>query len=135
MAVIFSASSDRHSFSHSSRLLGPVVKWLFPQISEHALYQVVFGVRKCAHLTEYANLGLLLWRALRSRDRTGQARWDWRRARLALVLAWLYAASDEFHQAFVPTREATVLDVLIDTSGAALGLGVLWTAGRWRGSW
>ena len=135
MMVIFGASSDRRSFSHSSRFIGPVVRWLFPHISDHALYQVIFGIRKCAHVTEYAVLGLLIWRGLRQPVRNEPRPWQWRHARLTLALVMLYAASDELHQAFVPTREASVLDVLIDTSGAALGLGVLWTAGRWRGRW
>ena len=135
MALIFGASSDRHSFTHSSRLIGPFVRWLFPLISDHALYRVIFGVRKVAHLTEYAILGALIWRALRKPARNDPRSWEWRQARLALALVILYAASDEFHQAFVPTREASVVDVLIDTSGAALGLGALWMAGRWRGRW
>ena len=38
----------------------------------------------------------------------------------------LYAASDEFHQSFVPTRTPLVSDVLIDTAGGAIGLLALW---------
>jgi len=135
MLVIFGASGDSHSFKHSSRLIGPVVRWLFPQISDHALYRVVFGVRKCAHVTEYAVLALLIWRGLRKPVRNDDRPWQWRHARLTLVLVMLYAGSDELHQAFVPTREASVLDVFIDTGGAALGLGALWMAGRWRRRW
>ena len=37
---------------------------------------------------------------------------------LALLVAAVYAATDEFHQSFVPGRTASVYDVLIDTSGA-----------------
>jgi VanZ family protein len=40
---------------------------------------------------------------------------------LALSLASLYGATDEFHQSFVPGRSADVLDWLADTLGAALG--------------
>jgi len=135
MVVIFGASSDRHSFSHSSRLIGPIVRWLIPHISDHALYRVIFGIRKIAHLMEYAILALLIWRALRQPVSNNTRPWQWRRATFALLLVVLYAASDEFHQAFVPSREASVIDVLIDTSGAAVGLGVLWMAGRRCGRW
>jgi VanZ family protein len=38
----------------------------------------------------------------------------------------LFAASDEFHQMFVPTRTARVSDVFIDLAGGALGLLALW---------
>ena len=47
----------------------------------------------------------------------------------------LYAASDEFHQMFVPTRTAHVTDVLIDTAGGAAGLLAMWWYGRWRKHW
>ena len=43
-----------------------------------------------------------------------------------LLIVFLYGASDEFHQSFVPTRTARVSDVFIDTAGGAFGLLVLW---------
>jgi len=109
---------------------------LFPHISEQALYNAIFAVRKCAHLTEYAILALLIWRALRKPLGGGPPRpWLWAHARLTLLIVLLYAATDEFHQVFVPSRQGTVEDVLIDTCGAALALAGLWTAGRGRGRW
>jgi VanZ family protein len=66
-------------------------------------------LRKCAHVTEYAILAALLFRALE--------RW-----RSALALGVLYAASDELHQHFVRGRHASPVDVAIDTLGLALGL-------------
>jgi VanZ family protein len=133
MIIIFSASSDRASFQHSSRLVGPFVRWLFPNISEHSLYALIMAGRKCAHLTEYAILAVLGWVALGWK--TKEATWDWRRARNALLLVLCYAATDEFHQRFVPSRQASVLDVLIDTCGGALGLLFVWIIGRWRKLW
>jgi hypothetical protein len=41
-------------------------------------------------------------------------------------------AGDELHQLFVPSREASVVDVLIDASGAVLALLFLWTVRIWR---
>jgi VanZ family protein len=102
------------------------VHWLFPHLSDQALHDVVVCVRKCAHLTEYAILALLLWRALPKPAESGPAPWQWSKACLVLALVALYATSDEFHQAFVPSREASVGDVLLDTSGAALALLCLW---------
>ena len=75
-------------------------------------------LRKLAHAAEYAILGALLVRA------TG-------RARLAFVLAVLYAASDELHQHFVEGRVAAVHDVAIDAVGAAIGI-VLYRSARAR---
>ena len=49
----------------------------------------------------------------------------WRIAGAALVVAALYAASDEYHQSFVPSRGASVEDVCIDTCGASVGIGIV----------
>ena len=105
MALIFTASGD----TQSSQL-----------------------VRKCAHLTEFAVLALLFWRAFRKPVRNAPRPWLWAEARLALLCTMLYAAGDEFHQLFVASREGKVSDVLLDTSGAALGLLALWIVRRWR---
>jgi VanZ family protein len=71
---------------------------------------------KALHTTEYAGLGLLLCRALRGEG----VRW-WASMVLALLIASAYAASDEWHQWFVPGRDADVLDWVADTIGAAIG--------------
>jgi len=132
MGVIFSASSDGMSFQHTSRIIGPLVQWLFPQLSDETVHAIVVCVRKCAHLTEYAALALLLWRALRKPPAAESRRWQWPTAGLALALVALYATSDEIHQAFVPSREGSVRDVLLDTLGGTLGLLCLWAVVRWR---
>jgi VanZ family protein len=69
-------------------------------------------LRKAAHVTEYAILGALLLRALRS-------------APLALLAGSAYAATDEVHQLFVSGRQGSALDWLIDTIGVAAGVLVL----------
>ena len=62
----------------------------------------------------------------------GHTPWRWSKAGLVLALVALYAASDEIHQAFVPSRDASVRDVLLDTTGGALGLLCLWAVGCLR---
>ena len=91
---------------------------------------MVFVLRKCAHLTEYAILAVLIWMAVRPRTDSARLVWDWRAARLALIISAVYAATDELHQVFVPTRQGSVWDVLVDTFGAACGLGVAWLLRR-----
>jgi VanZ family protein len=78
---------------------------------------------------------LLLWRAIRRPQKSRPRPWNWREARLTLMLVMLYAASDEFHQVFVPTRTPAVHDVVIDTLGGAAGLLALWLLGRWQKRW
>lgn len=74
------------------------------------------------HGAAYALLTLLLGRALAGG--LGR-RLSARRALLALALATLYGASDEFHQSFVPGRHADVWDVAKDLGGALLGTALL----------
>ena len=50
-------------------------------------------------------------------------------ALFSLCIAWLYAVSDELHQYFVPGRSCEIRDVLIDWSGAALGVGIVMLIG------
>ncbi len=132
MVIIYGGSGDTLSFQHTSRFLGPLLRWLFPDLGPAGFSQALFLIRKLGHLTEYFLLMLLAWRALRLT--TGHRFWSWhpRPAALALVLAGAYAVSDEFHQKFVQTRQASGIDVLIDISGATLALGLIWLVSRWK---
>jgi VanZ family protein len=125
MAIIFSASSDSHSYQHSSHLVEPFLHWLFPQMSQAHVETIHHVLRKCAHLTEYAILALLVWRALHFSNNNLPA-WSWPKAGGTLLIILIYAASDEFHQRFVPTRTPLVSDVFIDVCGGAIGLLALW---------
>jgi VanZ family protein len=69
--------------------------------------------RKLIHFGEYALLCFLWWRALRTVVS------DRRAALVALAVASLYAATDEFHQSFIEGRNGSPLDWAIDTAGAA----------------
>ena len=82
--------------------------------------------RKCGHLTEYAILALLVWRAIHGVAKNKDFTWKWDEAGLTLAIVFCYAATDEFHQIFVPTRTPLVSDVMIDTSGGAVALILLW---------
>ena len=74
-------------------------------------------IRKAAHMTEYAILFLLAFRALRKEGAK-------RPGLYALALCAAYAATDEFHQSFVDDRGPSVIDVGIDTLGAGLARGI-----------
>ena len=66
-------------------------------------------LRKCAHVTEYAILGLLLLRALG-------------RETPAFFAGVAYAVTDEVHQHFVAGRHSSPVDVAIDSSGVLIGI-------------
>lgn len=88
---------------------------------ERYAQNINYPVRKAAHMTEYAILGLLSFSCL-----AGYRKRDGRTFFLALGIAACYAVTDEVHQLYVPGRAGRFSDVCIDTAGAALGLFILY---------
>jgi VanZ family protein len=117
LALMFFASTDLLSAEHTSRFLIPFLRWLDPNISWVTIAHVHLFLRKAAHVTEYAILTSLLFRASR-----GLIDNFWRRAAVAFLPAMIFAAADEFHQTFVPSRTGSAYDVLVDYGGAFLGI-------------
>lgn len=81
-------------------------------------FTVDFVIFKGLHMIEYGFLYFLLFRAfysLKNKQLGLETKYI-----LALIFAVVYAASDEFHQTFVASREGTIRDILIDTAGIVL---------------
>ena len=117
MGFILWLSSDTWSASHTSALLLPLLRWLLPWASSAQLAALHAVIRKLAHLSEYAILALLWYRAFaRAHFRPARAAW---RA-LAISIGW--AGVDEARQALTASRTASGFDVAIDSAGAALAL-------------
>ena len=78
---------------------------------------VQFPIRKAAHMTEYAVLSVLIMLALIVDGLKGT-----RLPVISAIIATVFAATDEFHQRFVPGRYGCLRDVLIDAAGSIIGL-------------
>lgn len=89
--------------------------------------RIEFPVRKCAHMTEFAILALLILADIAAR----RGRPAVKQYGLALFITFLYACTDEFHQLFVSGRACRFTDVMIDTTGAFLGLFLVYLIVRW----
>ena len=113
------ASSDNFNASNTSRIIGPLILWLFPNTSIETLGLVHLITRKVAHLTEYAILAFFAARAFRTSPRPSIAN-HWFLISLAIVV--IYAFLDEYHQSFVPSRTGTIYDSLIDIAGGLTAL-------------
>lgn len=99
--------------------------------SENALLNTAkmidYPIRKCAHMTEYAILAALVFGTTQGHrkleiglyKRARGRYWDYG---MAMLVAVLYACTDEFHQLFVPERAGRVFDVGVDSTGALLML-------------
>lgn len=134
MIWCFSAQNGEQSAHTSSRVLGMAAALLgdFADVAalakDGSLYETAsWLIRKGAHFAEFALLAFFVRLLLRSyRVRRG---WLW-----AWLAASLYAVTDELHQFFMAARDASLLDVVIDSMGAAAGAGVaclaLWLLGK-----
>lgn len=114
-------------FIWGNSLLPGSVSGSISKFVSYVVYQVILGqpgsgsgghglLRKIAHFTEFACLGVFLSRFLY---------WSNKPRLLALAGAFLVACCDETIQRFVPDRGPSFKDVLIDTSGAAVGMTLL----------
>lgn len=117
------ASTGGFSAENTSRFLGPIVRWLFPKVTEVQLATIHFLTRKAAHFTEYAILALLARRAfVTSSHALLQRRWF----EFSLLLVVTYSLLDELHQRFVPSRTASIYDSFIDIGGGMTVLLIFW---------
>ena len=80
-------------------------------------------LKKGAHVTEYAVLGLLLLRACRGSLGVASPLLP---SLTTIIIGGLYAASDEFHQSFVPTRTPALRDVAIDVIAVIAAVALVW---------
>lgn len=117
MGVIFWMSTGTFSADNTSRFIVPVLHFLFPWFLPQDVDLAHGVIRKAGHATEYFVLGLFLFRAFRGSSSGG---WHLRWTIYSVIWVVLYAMSDEFHQSFVASRKASLIDVGIDSAGGVL---------------
>ena len=122
MGLIFFLSSQQAADSNQlstgiSKFIMGLISGILPGLSPQVQW-LNHIVRKNAHFIAYLILGLLQVNALYLNGKRGGKAFI-----LALLISFLYAASDEFHQTFVPGRSGELRDVMIDTAGALTGIG------------
>ena len=112
--LILFASTDGFSSGNTSRIIRPLLLWLFPEITEAQLGMVHLLTRKTAHFVEYAILAFLAHRAfITSTHELLRNHWfAW-----SLILVVVVAVIDELHQSFVPARTGSIYDSGIDVAG------------------
>jgi VanZ family protein len=129
MGFIYWMSTDTFSSENTFSYVETLLRFWVPKISFQEMVSLNALIRKAAHVTEYFVFGLLLFRMFRG---SSVSSWNWRWPILAVIAVALWAASDEFHQSFVPSRMASAADVAIDTAGGILAqfVAFLWHRGR-----
>jgi len=123
MGMIFIFSTDVGSYDNVGGLLRPILLSLMPDLTPAQIDRFSVVIRKMAHLTEYFILSIFWGRALAPQ-----------RASIigAIALCGAWAALDEYHQSFVASRTASIVDVGIDLLGVLLGQMPGIIAAQWR---
>jgi VanZ family protein len=116
-ALISFFSTGWFSGEHTSGVLLPILRAMLPGATPEQLLAVHALIRKGAHVFEYTVLGALLVRALREEGLRGSAL-----LAAAVGLGVAYAALDELHQVFVPSRTPSPHDVVVDAMGVVTGV-------------
>ena len=117
--VIFIASSNTGSMLNTSRIISPLLEFLFPNISEIQLTAIHGYTRKAAHIAFYFVLGALAAHAFSS-SLKNLLRRNWLPVSFALVIA--VASLDEWNQSYLASRTGSIKDVLIDVCGGSIAL-------------
>jgi VanZ family protein len=125
--LIYHLSSAGFGSSFTQWVLSQILSLFQIHVSPGTIDFLNFLMRKLAHLTEYAVLAQLLYVSL---IRVTELEWQRRAAFWSAVIAGAYSLTDEFHQLFVPNRTASLFDCAIDTTGAILGLVLVYLVTR-----
>lgn len=110
------------SANNTSRWLLPIWEYLFGPITPKHWSLVHHYIRKTGHFTGYGLVSLCFFHGFRTTLKSAgslPALW-YRSAIFALGCTFLVASADEIHQAFLPGRGGSLLDVLLDTCGAVV---------------
>lgn len=127
IGVIFLLSGSHGSLSETSRIIRPILEFLFPDAAPETLIFYHASIRKLAHFLEYAVLAFFAVRAFKRTPALSAHRY-----RFALLLVSLVAVIDELTQSLNPARTGSPVDVLIDITGGLTMVAVAYLTERRR---
>lgn len=109
LSFSLSAQTASDSADLSGSFIRAILDWLGVEIEQEV-------IRTCAHCLEFMGLSLLIFNATYST-------WE---TKLTPLIAFagtvFYAVTDEIHQIFVPGRAFQLSDILVDSTGALIGV-------------
>lgn len=130
MALIFSFSnqkdidSSKISDGFIDRTVVKIYKVFNENITKEKESEIIekytYPIRKLAHYTLYFVLGILSFLVVKDYSINKKL------IIYSLLICFLYACSDEFHQLFVIGRSASIKDVIIDTFGSFCSISIFY---------
>ena len=122
LVAIFFFSTDLFSSNETSRIIVPILTFVFPGLSPRELDVWHLVIRKLCHITEYFILAVFTYRSIRCEQP------DLVQAKLKTIMFVVLAASfDEIHQRFTAFRGSSPVDVGYDCLGAVWALWLITT--------
>jgi VanZ family protein len=122
LLTMFFLSTDFFSAFETSRVIVPILRFLFPGLTHEQLELWHGVIRKLAHISEYFVLTIFTYRSIRH-DHP-----DLAGSKLKTITFVVFAASlDEIHQRFTSFRTPSPVDVGYDCLGAVLALWLIAT--------
>lgn len=122
-AVILILGSGPGSMTQTSRFIGPLIEFFFPDASPETVLLIHAFIRKTAHFVEYFILAVL---AVRTFSTSGEGLFSKYRYLAAVLLVLIVAGVDEVNQSFYAARTSSPWDVLLDLVGGLFGTGLAW---------
>jgi VanZ family protein len=116
IGVVLFLSTGQASMSQTSRIVRPILEFLFPNTPEETLIIYHAFIRKCAHFTEYAVLAFWAARAFGGSSRNVLRKYWFI---FSFLLVFSVASIDETNQSFNSARTGSQWDVLLDVSGGS----------------
>ena len=128
IVFVFSSQNGDRSGGVSEKVTRAICRVIFFRYDEMSgdeqlfvVRQLNYFVRKLAHFSVYMLMGMLSYSAMLIADiQKITQKWA-----VSLGICALYAAFDEIHQYFIPGRSMRFTDVLIDCSGALIGIAIV----------
>lgn len=114
----FSSKTGSQSNQQSDPFVEIIASWLNISQDNYIIHIIRF-VRKTGHIIEYALLGYSVSFAFTNTVTEVSKIVS---SLSIFLICYLYAASDEIHQLFVPERSGTIVDTLIDSIGIIIGM-------------
>ena len=120
-SLVWWLGGDDFGHESTSRILVPLIRWLWPEATYADIRWIASTLRNLAHPVEYAILALLSLRAAR----LSGISLPLRMAAVAVSVAATVALLDELRQARLASRVGSPYDVMLDLSGAGIAVAVL----------
>jgi VanZ family protein len=135
LTVIAIESTGTFSAQNTSSWLRPLFERVVGPMTDSFWGSLHQYLRKAGHFVGYGTVCFTFLRAwLHTRARGGIVsivQWRIECTVLAILSTAIVASCDEVHQAFLPGRTGTPVDVILDTSGASTLCLIVWVL-RWR---